>query len=1102
MENDARRGGLPLLVGEDVMDPVARAFALPTGTVTFLLTDIEGSTGRWEAAAGSMTLAVPRHYAILEEAITGRGGVLPVEQGEGDSVVGAFSRASDALLAAVDAQVAFAAESWPDGAEVTVRMAVHTGEAQLRTEGNYFGRAVIRCARIRATAHGGQVLLSGASAALVVDELPDRASLRDLGQHRLKDLGRPERIWQLVHPLLRSDFAPLRSLDSFRHNLPTQLTPLVGRQAEVAEVSGVMASERLVTLTGSGGVGKTRLALAVAADLVDSCDGGVWFVELAGLSDPATMASAVLAAMGIPEVPGATAVDQVVLQMGAGRSLIVLDNCEHVIAECCRLATALLSSCHDTTILATSREPLGAVGEVTWRVPSLATPPKERLVDVATLSQFDSVRLFVERARRARPTFTVTDGNAPAVAQICDRLDGIPLAIELAASRCRQMSPERIAAQLDDRFRLLTGGARTLMARQQTLTASVEWSFDLLDDVEQRVFRRLGVFVGSFSLEAAETVASAIGDLEPVEVFDALCRLIDKSLLTAADDDSDDPYRLLETLRAFAIGRAREAGELVELRDAHARWWTDWLEHHNLTGPTDQAIELVDRSRDNLIAALDWAASRDIALGLRLLRPFARALQGTGRYSDAMAATDRLLVPLNSISFPDLWMAAAVSAAVPVRYTHGLSAFLDLVTLVEQTAMAHDDRYHMALSRWFTSMDATRSETLRDRARERHEPYAEALASITLAIARTETDPGAAQPAVADAERIAASYGSQYLRDFALVATAGLAEASADLAAAIVAARQLLRCRTHAMVRNGIACVTTSALLAGDTDAVADAAEAAERIEQVSTGLPSTSDRLNHVLSVLRGGPSSEPLDLHERSTPVSFWLGAREAIDAAAPHAALDATKEQNANTPYMSAVRHCIEASVGRDASHWHQALELAVSHDLPLIAVDALEGLAVDATRSESWAEALRLFGAAERLRMTTGYRWRFACEQAAVHHSYDDAAAALGIEAEARLTEGRALDWRDAAAYAARARGERKRPRHGWASLTPTENRVVDLVIEGLTTPQIAKRLLVGSATVKTHLEHIFAKTNVRSRSQLASEAVRSRAVSDGDPTPPQ
>ena len=335
----------------------------------------------------------------------------------------------------------------------------------------------------------------------------------------------------MVHPDLPSAFPPLRSLDAFHHNLPIQLTPLIGRGSEIIEVREMLAGERLLTLTGSAGVGKTRLALAVAAEALDSQPGGVWWVELAPLADPNAVGRAALAALGAREVPGAPVVHQLAVELGDQPSLLVLDNCEHLVAACADLVTALLLANPSTSVLTTSREPLGVPGEITWRVPSMRCPSPEGGLDVPTLSQYDAVVLFVERAHRARPSFAVSDANAPAIAQICHRLDGIPLALELAAARCRQLSAERIASELDDRFRLLTGGARTVMARQQTLAASVDWSHERLDDAEQRTFRRLGVFAGRFPLEAAEAVVAAGGDLDPAEVFDLVSRLVDKSLV-------------------------------------------------------------------------------------------------------------------------------------------------------------------------------------------------------------------------------------------------------------------------------------------------------------------------------------------------------------------------------------------------------------------------------------------------------------------------------------------------------------------------------------------------------------------------------------------
>jgi class 3 adenylate cyclase len=469
------------------------------------LTDIEGSTRGWETAPEVMGRAVGRHYALLDEAVTAHHGVRPVEQGEGDSVVGAFARASDAVAAALAAQRALVSEAWPEGGHLRVRMAVHTGEAELRGEGNYFGPAVIRCARLRAIAHGGQVLVSQASADLVVDRLPDGASLADLGSHRLRDLGRPERVFELRHSDLPGGFGPLRSLDVLPNNLPVQLTTFVGRRQELAEVTGLLASTRLLSLTGAGGCGKTRLALQLAAEVAEHFPGGVWLVELASVSDPDRVAAAVAGAVGERD-GGGDVVETIVGRLGAEAALVVLDNCEHVLGSVAALADLLLRRCPRLVMVATSREPLGVPGETGWRVPSLSLPGRFEPIEVEALSQFDAVRLFLDRAAKARPNFVLGTANAPAIAQLCSRLDGIPLAIELAAARVRGMTVEQVAAGLDDRFRLLTGGARTVLPRQQTLQASVDWGFALLSEPERVVFRRLAVFAGGFSLDAAERV--------------------------------------------------------------------------------------------------------------------------------------------------------------------------------------------------------------------------------------------------------------------------------------------------------------------------------------------------------------------------------------------------------------------------------------------------------------------------------------------------------------------------------------------------------------------------------------------------------------------
>ena len=433
---------------------------LPTGVVTFLLSDVAGSAQLWEGDEELMRAAIARHYELLGTAIALHNGVRPVEQGEGDSVVGAFSHPSDAVAAALDVQRAFAEEPWPEDARLRVRLALHTGEAQLRDEGRYVGRAVIRCARLRGVAHGGQTLLSATTRDLVADRLPPGATVRDLGTHRLKDLGQPERVWQLCHPEIPEDFPPLRSLNAVRNNLPAQLTSFVGRDRELAEVGQALEAARLVTLTGAGGCGKTRLALHAAAEAADRYLDGVRWVELAPVSDGSRVAYTVARTFGLVEEEGRPSSTRCASSLPASAVLVILDNCEHVVEPCAELAQALLGAAPGLRVLATSREPLGVPGELIWRVPSL--------------DEDAGVRLFVERAAQVRPGFSAEGADGEAVAQICRRLDGLPLAIELAAARVRMMPPAQIAAALDDRFRLLTGGGRTSMPRQQTLE-TVRW---------------------------------------------------------------------------------------------------------------------------------------------------------------------------------------------------------------------------------------------------------------------------------------------------------------------------------------------------------------------------------------------------------------------------------------------------------------------------------------------------------------------------------------------------------------------------------------------------------------------------------------------------
>jgi predicted ATPase/class 3 adenylate cyclase/DNA-binding CsgD family transcriptional regulator len=1099
-DRDDRGPAVRLLVDDDVTGPDAPAFALPTGTVSFLLTDVEGSSRRWELAPDAMGPAVARHYELLDDVIARHGGVRPIEQGEGDSVVGAFARASDAVAAAVDAQRCFLAEQWPEGADLHVRMAIHTGEAQLRDEGNYFGQTVIRCARLRAIGHGDQVLLSDATAGLVIDRLPEGVTLTDLGTHRLKDLGRPERVWEVVHPDVPSVHLPLRSLDVHAHNLPVQLTPLIGREDDVAALRVLLREERLVTLIGAGGVGKTRLALAVAAEVVERFPGGVWFVELAGVSEPVAVGTTVLAAVGGHQVRGLQPVEQLIATLPKEPTLLVVDNCEHLLEPCADLAAALLAQHGAVTVLATAREPLGVSGEVTWRVRSLSTPPAETTMALPSLSQFEAVRLFIDRARRARPTFAVTDENAPSVAQICQRLDGIPLALELAAARCRQMSAERIAIDLDDRFHLLTGGARTVLPRQQTLAASVDWSFDRLDETEQIVFRRLGVFVGSFPIEAAEAVASARGDVDPVVVFDLLSGLVDKSLVVVDERPGGERYfRLLETLRAYAGDRARAAGEVVELRDAHLAFWVDWLDRREPILHTDAVIDLVELFHDNLVAALDWSA-RDPAVGLHLLRRLSRPWQGTGRQQATLVGVDALLTDENAERFPVLWAAAAGGVGVLVGIGRGWPASAALLTRAVELAEAEGDEYFRAVSQFLLDPDDQNCSRLQLLAHDRGQRYVESIAIVMRASAAADT-PRVALAMLEAPELHAAVRESRYVREIAERTAAIASLALGDVERCVELARALTASPSTLMVESAVRLLSISALLAGDEAASGDAVTSAEARLRKLPGTQPAADAAAQRRSLLWGGTSRvdpaiapEHFVASDRVTPTHLYLPAREAIDAGRASLASEAVRLHARETPLGQAVRASIEAAAAQDEDRWHDALAIAVEHGLRLVGVDALEGLAVAAARGEASAECLRLAGAASRLRDETGYRWRFRFEQERLDAAIAASTEALGADAaNAATADGASLDWQEAASYAARARGERKRPSHGWAALTPTEQQVVALVADGLTNPQIAERLLMGRATVKTHIDHAFAKTGLHSRTELAAEYVRRQTV---------
>ena len=601
------------------------------GALTFLFSDIEGSTRRWEADETTMRAALELHDGLVVDAVTSTSG--DIFKHTGDGVAAVFSDAADALSCATRIHRVMAGAEWP-GDPLRVRIGVHSGRATER-DGDWFGPTVSRTARIMDAAHGGQTVVSEATAALARTGLPDGLTLTDLGEHRFKDLGERQRVHQLDVAGAEESFEPIRSLEAYKTNLPGHLTSFVGRHREVAEVLDTVRISRLTTLTGVGGVGKTRLALQVAADGIDLFPDGAWLVELASVADSALIMREISRVVGVREEAARPLREVLIEHLDGKELLLVLDNCEHVIDETAKIADDLLRSVPGLTILATSREGLGIGGERLWRVPSLTGD-----------EMVAAVELFEERGRLVRPDFVVDESTREAVTQICRRLDGIPLAIELATARLKVFTPQQIADRLDDRFRLLTGGSRTALPRQRTLQATMDWSYDLLTEHERAMLRALSVFYGGFTFEAAERVA--VGDLIPdLEVMDLLTRLVESSLVLVDESGQQARYRLLETVRQYALDRLVEEGEADTARLHHAEHFAEWsstLEEDLLGGESQVLLARCDTEHDNVRAALTWALEADRGhLAVALASGFGRYWFFRGHIDEGHDWTSRAL---------------------------------------------------------------------------------------------------------------------------------------------------------------------------------------------------------------------------------------------------------------------------------------------------------------------------------------------------------------------------------------------------------------------------------------------------------------------------
>ena len=1101
---------------------------LPTGTAAVVLADMAGSTRLWEDHPVAMASVLPALERYVDEVAATLGGVRPAEQGEGDSFVVGFARASSALEFARQLQPRTREEAWPDDVRIRLRMAVHAGELDVRASDLYVGPVMNRAGRLRALAAGGQTLVSGAVHELVDGRAPHGASLEDRGTHQLRDLDRPERVFELVVDGASDEFPPLLGLDATPHNLPGQLTSFVGREDERRQLLGLIASQRLVTVTGPGGAGKTRLAVHVAADVPDVPD-GVWFVDLGAIGDAPLVGQAIADATRGVEAPGRQGVDAAVHALGSHAALVVLDNCEHVIAAAAIAADRILRSCPRVKVLATSREPLGVDGEITWRIPTLSLP-EDDTPGASPLLLSDAVRLFIDRALAVRPNFAVTNDNAPAVTKICQRLDGIPLAIELAAARVRVLSPEQIADGLDDRFGLLGAGPRTALPRQATLTASVDWSVDLLDDAERALLSRLSVFGGSFDLDAVEHVCSGT-IVSRHRVLDLLDALVQKSLVVVEDLDGGTTvrYRLLETIREYAAARVAPDVRSALVR-AHLRWYAEVA--GRLARPagatTADRIEQLDAELPNLRSALGHAVTAeepdDVDVALRLAAALVPYWTARGLASEGSSWLEAIL----ALEGGDLSARARAKwgegelKAYAGDFTATITASAEARGMAKEAGDIATDLLAasvLASSMVFAvgpELAAPLMEEVRAGIALVDEPFVGAQARFYcgagfVSMGRLEESIELLDASVElqRATGIGNDHAPLVLRSFARSLRGELEAARADAARAVdLGARSGTYWYAVAELALGMA----DALAGRHEDGLAALARArsiaAERGDLVAQVYVSGLGMVVDFVAGDRAGIDAAASSVNDAFRDIGQAHSAVNGLAAVAHAALLDGDLEaareaadrlreaRRTTSGAIDAFTRLVAPVVLRACGDLDEALEEAhrgldaVLDQGALVGVppmlDAIAGLWLDGGAA---VEALRLLAAAEAARCRRGFgRWVMAEPQ----RQADVAAAraAVGVDAaDAAWTDGAALDVDEAVAYVRRGRGKRGRPPSGWSSLTPAETEVVRLVADGLTNVRIAERLFVSTSTVRTHLRSVFGKLGVTSRTELAAIVVR-------------
>jgi predicted ATPase/class 3 adenylate cyclase/DNA-binding CsgD family transcriptional regulator len=1072
---------------------------VPTGTVTLLLADVEGSTRLWETQPEEMTAAFANLDRTLAEVVAAHGGVRPIEQGEGDSFVIAFGRASDAAACALDLQRA-------PLAPIRLRIGLHTGEVQLRDESNYIGPTINRTARIRDLAHGGQTVLSGTTGDLVGDRLPADAWLTELGTHAVRDLPRPERVVQLCHPDLRNEFPPLRTSKAARtHNLPPQLTSFVGRAAQIDEVHRLLLDNRLVTLTGAGGAGKTRLSVEVASRLSDEFPDGVWWIDFAPVADPAVVPVAVARTLGLPDQTGRTPIETVLRFISDRRILLLLDNCEHLLDVSGDVIAILLNGCPRLTILTTSREPISVAGEATWRVPSLSLDD-------------EAIRLFTERAQRARSTFRIAAQDTDLVADICRRLDGMPLAIELAAARVRALSLRQISDSLNDRFRLLTGGARNALRRQQTLRASVDWSHALLTQAERTLFRRLGVFMGDFDFAAAQAVA-ATTEAEQFQILDQISLLVDKSLVIADDASEAMRYRLLETVRQYALEKLSESGEADDMRNRHRDHYI--AAAAELEGDQRQ-VEWAETEIDNIRAAHTWSLeTSEFESALRLTSSLQRLWVTRGRMREGIAGFEFVF---SDDRYRDADVAAAVWARA-VANMATLAAWISAPTSLERaqealaTAREIGDAGLIALclaacgAVAYFSPDLARPYLMEavSLARESGDRLTLCDVCSYLAFAsHAAGEPVASQTAAEEGREIADMLGdgfrSRHCRTWLGVSMGFQGNLAAGLSVVRSAVEEAQAAGENLLVLIGLTCQGSWEAALGEHVQARATAETALATSAALGGFHEDSVYVVIAAAALVAGDALAAKEACEAAIAVATpprlvfakalvpmaeaLLGCGDVI--AARRWADDVVEfAPGGHRMFALVARSTVALAQGeldqaeRDA---HAALDIATQTGARFRIATAFDCLGQLGAQEDNYPTSARLFGAAAGIRQRTG-EIEFMLE-----HECDAAIAGvrqeLGREEfDAAFAEGAALSTDEAIAYARRGRGERKRPTSGWGSLTPTERDVVRLAADGLGNKDIAERMFISPRTVQTHLTHVYAKLGLTSRIALTQEAAR-------------